>query len=100
MEDDFNEGYEGYEETFNIEAILKDTRMQEILYDIKLKLANENYDMIIKNGIDYHEMIYRGISVTPLINTLNDMLHIFEDLEEYEKCAKIKKILDTINEGA
>ena len=51
MEDEF---YEGFEETFNIEAILKDTRMQEILYDLKLKLANENYNMIIKNGIDIH----------------------------------------------
>ena len=97
MEDEF---YEGFEETFNIEAILKDTRMQEILYDLKLKLANENYDMIIKNGIDIHEMIYRGISVTPLVNTLNDMLEIFVELEEYEKCSKIKKILDEINKGA
>ena len=97
MEDEF---YEGFEETFNIEAILKDTRMQEILYDLKLKLANENYDMIIKNGIDIHEMIYRGISVTPLVNTLNDMLEIFVELEEYEKCSKIKRILDEINKGA
>ena len=97
MEDNF---YEGFEETFDIESILKDTRMQEILYDLKLKLANENYDMIIKNGIDIHEMIYRGISVTPLVNTLNDMLEIFVELEEYEKCSKIKKILDEINEGA
>lgn len=97
MQEDFNEEFE---ESFNIETILKDTRMQEILYDLKLKLANENYDMIIKNGIDIHEMIYRGISITPLINTLNDMLQIFEDLEEYEKCAKIKKILDEVNKGA
>jgi uncharacterized protein YjgD (DUF1641 family) len=97
MQEDFNEEFE---ESFNIETILKDTRMQEILYDLKLKLANENYDMIIKNGIDVHEMIYRGISVVPLINTLNDMLAIFEDLEEYEKCAKIKKILDEVNKGA
>jgi len=97
MQEDFNEEFE---ESFNIETILKDTRMQEILYDLKLKLANENYDMIIKNGIDVHEMIYRGISITPLINTLNDMLQIFEDLEEYEKCARIKKILDEVNKGA
>lgn len=97
MEDEF---YEGFEDTFNIEAILKDIRMQEILYDLKLKLANENYDMIIKNGIDIHEMIYRGISITPLVNTLNDMLEIFVELEEYEKCTQIKKILDQINEGA
>lgn len=97
MEEDFNDGFE---ETFDIESILKDTRMQEILYDLKLKLANENYDMIIKNGIDYHEMIYRGISVTPLVNTLNDMIEIFVELEEYEKCTVIKKILDQINEGA
>lgn len=97
MEEDFNDGFE---ETFDIESILKDTRMQEILYDLKLKLANENYDMIIKNGIDYHEMIYRGISITPLVNTLNDMIEIFVELEEYEKCTTIKKILDQINEGA
>jgi hypothetical protein len=95
MEDEF---YEGFEETFDIESILKDTRMQEILYDLKLKLANENYNMIIENGIDIHEMIYRGISITPLVNTLNDMLNIFVDLEEYEKCTEIKKILDQINE--
>lgn len=97
MEDNF---YEGFEETFDIESILKDTRMQEILYDLKLKLANENYNTLVKNGVDIHEMKYRGMSLEPLVNTLNDMLEIFVELEEYEKCSTIKKILDEINEGA
>ena len=91
MEEDFNDGFE---ETYNIEAILKDTRMQEIIYDLKIKLANENYDMIVKNGIDFDEMKYRGINIDPVINTLNDMLVIFVELEEYEKCTEIKKILE------
>ena len=91
---------EGFEEMFNVEAVLKDSRMQEILYDLKIKLANENYNMIIENGIDFEAMEYRGISAAPLIKTLNDMLEIFIELEEYEKCSEIKKILDKANEGA
>jgi hypothetical protein len=91
---------EGFEEMFNVEAVLKDSRMQEILYDLKIKLANENYNMIIENGIDFEAMEDRGISAAPLIKTLNDMLEIFIELEEYEKCSEIKKILDKANEGA
>tara|TARA_B100000902_G_C27142225_1_gene829291 strand:- start:158 stop:457 length:300 start_codon:yes stop_codon:yes gene_type:complete len=30
----------------------------------------------------------------PDVETLENMMYYFEDLEEYEKCAEIKKILD------
>jgi hypothetical protein len=92
MEDDFNENFE---EAYDVEAILKDNRVQEILYDLKLKLANENYIMIAKNGINFEQMIQNGIDIEPTINTLVEMLQIFEDLEEYEKCALIKRTLDS-----
>jgi protein-arginine kinase activator protein McsA len=68
--------------------------MQEMLYEIKLKLANENYDLIVENGIDVKSMRGNGYNVDAVKRTLNQMLDIFVEVEEYEKCAKIKDVLD------
>jgi hypothetical protein len=89
--EDFNE--EIFEENNEIDTIIKEAEMEEKMYELKVKLANENYDMIVKNGIDFDLMEYRGIDIKQSIKTLNEMLELFEELEEYEKCANISKIL-------
>jgi hypothetical protein len=35
-----------------------------------------------------------GIEIEPIIRTLQQMLDWFQQSEEYEKCAHLKKILD------
>jgi hypothetical protein len=88
---DFNEYFE---EDNEIEIMKNDAYMQEMLYEIKLKLANENYDLIVENGIDVKSMRGNGYNVDAVKRTLNQMLDIFVEVEEYEKCAKIKDVLD------
>lgn len=88
---DFNEYFE---EDNEIEIMKNSAMMQEMLHDIKIKLANENYDLIVENGIDIPSMKKNGYNVDALKRTLNQMLEIFVENEEYEKCAEIKKILE------
>jgi hypothetical protein len=92
--EDFNEIFENNDE---IEIIKNSVGFDKILYHLKIKLANENYDVIIQNGIDFNMMLAHGMNVNIAIDTLTDMLNIFEELEEYEKCVKIKQILDNSN---
>lgn len=85
-----------FEETNEIETIQKEAEMEQAMYDLKIKLANENYELIVDKGVDVIAMKRAGHSTTALENTLNLMLELFVELEEYEKCAKIKEILEQI----
>lgn len=84
LEDDFRD---------EILDLLKDDEMQHELEEIKLKLANENYNVLADNGMDVPGMIRQGIDIVPVIGTLKEMLVLFQDVEEYEKCANIVKWL-------
>jgi hypothetical protein len=85
-----------FEETNEIETIKKEAEMEQAMYDLKIKLANENYEMIVDKGVDVVAMKRSGHDTTTLENTLTLMLDLFVELEEYEKCAKIKDILEQI----
>lgn len=85
-----------FEENNEIETIKKDAQMQEAMYTLKIKLANENYKMIIDNGIDINAMRKNGLNIAALETTLNFMLDLFIELEEYDKCAKIRDIIKQI----
>jgi hypothetical protein len=93
--DDFNFN-ELFEEDNEIETMKKEAQMEEAMYELKMKLANENYNMIIENGIDIKMMKNNGLDIKALNITLNQMLEIFVEVEEYEKCSKIKEILERI----
>jgi hypothetical protein len=84
LEDDFND---------EIMELVNSKEMKQELEDIKLKLANENYNAILSKGIDVNAMIRMGVNVEPIKRTLQHMLDLFQDLEEYEKCANILKYL-------
>jgi hypothetical protein len=91
MDEDFNNLFEEQEDEIN--AIKKEAEMNNVMYDLKIKLANENYAEIISRGIDLKLMIKQEIDIKPAVKILRDMLELFEELEEYEKCAQINKIL-------
>lgn len=89
-----DENFDIFEDQENeIEIIKKEAEMNNMMYDLKIKLANENYDSIISKGVDFKLMEKQNIDIEPVIKVLGDMLELFEELEEYEKCAKISKLL-------
>ena len=91
MDEDINNLFE--EQENEIDTIKKEAEMNNIMYDLKIKLANENYDSIISKGVDFKLMEKQNIDTDSVVKILRDMLELFEELEEYEKCAKINKIL-------
>lgn len=91
MNEDINNLFEEQEDDIN--TIKKESEMNNVLYDLKIKLANENYESIISKGVDFKLMEKQELDITPIVKILVDMLELFEELEEYEKCAKINKLL-------
>ena len=91
MDEDFNNLFE--EQENEIDTIKKEAEMNNVMYDLKIKLANENYESIISKGVDFKLMEEQEIDIRPLVKILGDMLELFEEREEYEKCAKIIKII-------
>ena len=91
--EDFNdyEFEDGFED--EIMELINNNEMKQELEDIKLKLANENYDSIMSKGIDTDGMIKMGVDIKPIEQTLKQMLELFQDLEEYEKCDNILKYI-------
>ena len=65
---------------------------QEQMDKIKHKLAVANWMAIKTNGIDAQSHI-DDISLKEIIT---ETMQYFEDLEEYEKCADLKKALDQL----
>jgi len=66
---------------------------------VKIKIFDRIYFLLIKLTIeDYSPFIsiVREISTTRINKGLTALLEHFIQLEEYEKCSKIKKVIDTI----
>ncbi|MDC1282435.1 hypothetical protein N8Z10_00625 [bacterium] len=91
---------EEWEEVFNeeneTETIKMEAEQKILLKELKIRLAIENYNRIMDNGIDVNAMRNHGIDETELTNTINQMLDIFVELEEYEKCADLRNVLEQI----
>ena len=85
-----------FEENNEFETMKKEIEIEAAMYDLKLHLANENYDNIVRKGIDINAMKESGINMVSLEKTLNLMLDLFVELEEYEKCTKIKEVIQQI----
>lgn len=62
------------------------------------QLIMENYDNIVKNGVDVEGIAQYGEdNLNRLKQTLNIMIEFFEDREDYEKCHDVKLFSDQIN---
>lgn len=85
-----------FEQNEEISSLERNALLEKMAYEFKLKVANENYEMIVKNEIDIEEMKRSGFDISSLEEVLNTMIEIFVGLEEYEKCSKIKNILEQI----
>jgi len=63
---------------------------QEHLDAIKDRLARANYEAIVKHGVDPEST--NNIDI--IKHLIEETMLYFQDLEEYEKCAELKKALD------
>jgi len=96
MEDEFDDfDFDGYMEESNKEW---DSKMEQWKERMVLEAIETNYKNIVENGInDWH---IRHLDLTEL-NALNETLHFMTDhyieLEEYEKCAILKKEIKKVN---
>jgi len=91
------EDFEDFEDQDDeMEILIRNTEMKHDMNMMRIKLANENYDVVTAKGIDFATMRKEeNNDVVHILKVLGDMLEIFEELEEYEKCSKINKILQT-----
>jgi|TARA_B110000977_G_C11061207_1_gene486025 hypothetical protein len=83
------------EERDEIAQIKLNAEMEENLYDLKDKLVRNNWILLLEKGVDFKSMQENDLDTVPIIRTLNQMIEWFQEVEEYEKCAHIKKILDS-----
>lgn len=82
FEEEFNEEYGNTENIQESESHLS---------DLKDRLARANYEAIIKHGIDKDKT-----GDPDMIKTIiEETMFYFEELEEYEKCAKLKKEIES-----
>lgn len=77
---DLNDSFEDSQSSFNIDNI--ENTMMEMVYETIII----NMDDAIKSQTPIDEKL----------KALTSIIKYFEDLEEYEKCANIKKIIEDI----
>lgn len=88
--DNFNEMFEDNND--EILKIQQEAENQTRISAIRDQLARANYNSIIEHGIDTKSLE----DVEPVKRVLVETLEYFEDLEEYEKCAKLKIVIDSL----
>ena len=81
----------------------EDVDFKELIGKLKTmreeQLIMENYDNIVKNGIDIDGIVeYGEDNVKKLKETLNIMIKFFEEREDYEKCHDVKVFCDMVEE--
>ena len=86
---DFNEDFE---EDFAPEM---DAEVQQHMEQLKDKLARANYMAIKINGINIEYLGENG-GVQSLKEIIKETIEYFEDLEEYEKCADLLKVMNQL----
>lgn len=87
---DFNEMQREPED--ELLKVQKMAQQEEKLAEIKDKLARANYQAIIEHGIDTNNLD----KPESIKNIIKETLLYFEQLEEYEKCANLQKVVQTL----
>jgi len=79
--------HDDYEE---FENVTPSTEELEHLVNLKDRLARANYEAIIKHGIDTDKTGDPDM----ILSIIKETLFYFQELEEYEKCARLKKEIE------
>jgi len=88
--DNFNEMFE--ENNDEILKIQQEAENQTRISAMRDQVARSNYNAVIKHGIDTKSLE----DAEPVKRVLTETLVYFEELEEYEKCAKLKIVIDSL----
>lgn len=76
------------------------SKLEEWRERMMIEAIEQNYKQIEKNGINpWHLRNMEQGEIIALQGTLDTMLKHYEELEEFEKCALIKKELDKVTEA-
>lgn len=86
-----NELFENENNEF--ENLEQEAEKQEKINAMRDKLARANYFGIVNNGINPNTPTSSMQAIKKLIN---ETIDYFESIEEYEKCAQLKKVINTI----
>ena len=70
-----------------------DEFMSHLEHEDKVRFMQVCYEKIIKYP---QAMLSSKIPIEIRINTINILIKFFEDIEEYEKCANLKKLIEEI----
>lgn len=87
--EEFEDMFEDQEN--EISKMQQQAEAEEMMDTIKDRLARTNYEAILKYGIDVEKLDQPEI----IKNIIAETLIYFEEIEEYEKCAKLKSVLET-----
>lgn len=82
--------YNDYEEETQMES------NSEYLEEMKDHLARANWKAIKENGIDAYGTIQINTQIDTIKEIIQETLQYFEEIEEYEKCADLKRALDQL----
>ncbi len=75
-------------------------KLEEWRERMMIEAIEQNYKQIKQNGINpWHLRSMEQDEILALQSTLDTMLKHYEELEEFEKCALIKKELDKVTEA-
>jgi hypothetical protein len=87
----FDEEYNDYEEYENPTL---NTNNEEYLEQVKDHLARANWQAIKQNGINFAYYRSEDDKIDTLVEIIKETIAYFEEIEEYEKCADLKRALD------
>lgn len=87
---EFEDMFEDHED--EISKMQQAAESQQMMEKIKDRLARVNYNAIVKYGID----VDRLNEPHSIKNIIQETLEHFEEIEEYEKCSKLKAVLDIL----
>lgn len=88
--EEFEDMFEDHED--EISKMQQAAESQQMMEKIKDRLARVNYNAIVKYGID----VDRLNEPHSIKNIIQETLEHFEEIEEYEKCSKLKAVLDIL----
>jgi|TARA_B110000967_G_C18902057_1_gene576718 hypothetical protein len=83
-----------FEEDFNEEYEEGTPESSEHLGHLKDRLARANYEAIVKHGIDKDKTRDPDM----IRHIIEETMFYFEELEEYEKCAELKREIESFKQ--
>jgi len=86
--EEFEDMFEDHED--EISKMQQEADAQKMMDTIKDRLARTNYNAILNYGVDVDKLDQPQV----IKAIIGETLKYFEEIEEYEKCSKLKSVLE------